>query len=360
MKIGTVKEIKNNENRVGLTPQAVHDYVLHGHQVYVESNAGVGSGFINEEYRASGATIISDASTVWNTVDMMVKVKEPLPVEYKYFRKGLILYTYLHLAAEERLLEALLKSEVTSVAYETIELEDRSLPCLKPMSQVAGRLAVIEGSKYLQTPYGGRGILINGVPGVSRANAVVIGAGTVGENAISSLVGLGANVTVLDVNLYKLEQLNQEYKNQITTLYSNTTNIISALVNADLVISCVLLPGAKAPKLIKTEYYKDMKLGAVIVDVAIDQGGSTEVSKPTTHSDPVFTVDGIIHYCVANMPGAVALTSTLALNNATIKFGLQIADKGIEKALEYKPITLGLNTYQGKITNGAVKESYKG
>jgi alanine dehydrogenase len=355
MKIGTVREIKNNEFRVGLTPGAVLEYTKVGHQVYVESNAGLGSSFSDAEYVASGATILPIAKEVWACVDMLIKVKEPIASEYQYLRKDLILYTYLHLAADEPLTKALLSNKVKAIAYETIIESDGSLPCLKPMSQVAGRLAVIEGSKYLLKPYGGKGILIGGVPGVERANVCVIGAGVVGENAVNYLVGLEADVTVLDINNTRLEYLEHLYRGQITTLYNNETNLVSALKRADLIISSVLLPGAKAPKLIKKEYYPLMKKGSVIVDVAIDQGGTTEVSRPTTHQDPIFVYEGIIHYCVANMPGAVSITSTQALNNATLKYGLLIANNGLDKALSLcVPLRQGLNTYNGLLTNKPV------
>jgi alanine dehydrogenase len=359
MIIGTVREIKNNENRVGLTPDAVKEYVKHGHKVLVEQGAGLGSNFSDSDYELSGAKIVKTAKEVWDIVDLIVKVKEPLESEYVYFRKNLVVYTYLHLAANESLVKALLKSGVNGVAYETIELEDHQLPCLKPMSQVAGRLAVIEAAKYLQTQNGGKGILINGVPGTRRANALVIGAGVVGENSIASLVGLGANVTVLDVSLHKLELLDHIYGNKITTLYSNETNLITALKTADIVISSVLLPGAKAPKLIKKSHYQYLQKGTVVVDVAIDQGGTTESSRPTSYTDPIFVEDGIIFYCVANMPGAVALTSTIALNNASLRYGLLIADFGLEKALKLnKALKNGLNTYQGKLTYKSVAEAF--
>jgi len=359
MIVGCVKEIKNSEFRVGLTPASVKEYVKNGHKVFIQSGAGIGSSYADNDYISAGASILHTAKEVWDISQMIVKVKEPLEEEFKYFRCGLIIFTYLHLAADEKLTKALLDNKVIGIAYETIKENDGSLPCLKPMSQVAGRLAVIEGAKYLQSPYGGRGLLIGGVPGVEKANCVVIGAGIVGENSISYLVGLQANVTVLDINVNRLETLSNQYKNKITTLYNNENNLIKSLKEADLVISSVLLPGARAPKVIKREYYAFMKKGAVIVDVAIDQGGSTEVSKPTTQKDQVFVVDGIIHYCVANMPGAVSLTSTQALNNATIKYGLEIANKGYKNALlENKALYLGLNTYNGKVTCLGVAKAF--
>ncbi len=351
MIIGCVKEIKKLEYRVGLTPGSVAEYVHHGHKVYIENNAGLNSGFANEAYVNAGAEILETAGDVWEKSDMIVKVKEPLAEEYKYFREDLILYTYLHLAADEALTMAMLESKVKGVAYETIILEDGSLPCLKPMSEVAGRLGVIEGAKHLEKPFGGSGILLSGVPGTKRANVAIVGAGVVGESALKMAVGLEANVTVLDINLDKLTHLDQIYGNKITTLYSNKHNLEEACVNADLIVSGVLLPGAKAPKLIKRSFYNKMKPGSVIVDIAIDQGGSTEVSKATYHDNPTFVVDGVVHYCVANMPGAVPQTSTLALNNATLKYGLLLADKGLEEAIRIsEPLKCGVNTYNGKCT----------
>lgn len=359
MIIGTVKEIKNNESRVGLTPSSVKEYIHHGHEVLVEQNAGINSGFTDDQYIDAGARIIKSAADVWKMSDMIVKVKEPLSSEYGYLREGLILYTYLHLAADEELTKALIESKTQGVAYETIELSDGSLPCLKPMSEVAGRLAAIEGSKYLEKPFGGSGVLISGVPGVDRANVVIIGAGVVGENALKMLVGMGANCTVLDVNLKKLTYLDDIYGNRITTLYSSADNIQRTLKEADLVVGAVLLPGAKAPKLIKTEYYKHMRKGSVIVDVAIDQGGSTEVSHPTTHDKPTFVIDDVIHYCVANMPGAVPRTSTIALNNATLRYGLMIADFGLDIAIgRSDALKKGVNTYHGQCTCKGVCEAF--
>jgi alanine dehydrogenase len=359
MNIGCVKEIKKLEFRVGLTPGSVNEYVRHGHKVYIETNAGLNSGFPDEEYVKVGAQILQTAKEVWEKSDMIVKVKEPLADEYQYFREGLVLYTYLHLAADQALTDALLAKKVKAVAYETIILEDGSLPCLKPMSSVAGRLGVIEGAKHLEKVMGGSGILISGVPGTKRANVAIIGAGVVGESALKMAVGLGANVTVLDINIDKLTYLDDIYGNRITTLYSNSHNIEEACKNADLIISGVLLPGAKAPKLIKREYYKNMRPGSVIVDIAIDQGGSTEVSKATYHDKPTFVVDGIVHYCVANMPGAVPQTSTVALNNSTLKYGLLIADKGLEEAMKIsKPLKYGINTYNGKCTCLGVCQAY--
>ena len=359
MIIGCVKEIKKLEYRVGLTPSSVKEYTNHGHKVYIENNAGLNSGFTNDEYIACGAEILQEAADVWNKSDMIVKVKEPLAAEYKYFREDLLLYTYLHLAADEPLTKAMLESKVKGVAYETIVEKDGSLPCLKPMSEVAGRLGVIEGAKHLEKPFGGSGILISGVPGTRRANVAIIGAGVVGESSLKMAVGLEANVTVLDINLNKLTHLDQVYGNKITTLYSNNHNIEQACINADLIVSGVLLPGAKAPKLIKRDFYSKMKPGSVIVDIAIDQGGSTEVSKATYHDNPTFVVDGVVHYCVANMPGAVPQTSTVALNNATLRYGLLLADKGFEEAIKIsEPLRHGVNTYDGKCTCPGVCEAF--
>lgn len=359
MIIGCVKEIKRLEFRVGLTPGAVKEYVNHGHIVYIENNAGLNSGFSNQEYIDYGAKIVEKASDVWKQSEMIVKVKEPLPEEYKYFRKDLILYTYLHLAANEPLTNALLDNQVKGIAYETIILDNRQLPCLKPMSQVAGRLGVIEGAKHLEKTFGGSGILISGVPGTKRANVTIVGAGVVGESALKMAVGLEANVTILDIDINKLGHLDEIYGNKINTLYSNGHNIEESCINADLVISGVLLPGAKAPKLIKRSFYKKMKLGSVIVDIAIDQGGSTEVSKVTYHDDPTFIVDGVVHYCVANMPGAVPQTSTVALNNSTLKYGVLVADNGLEKAMKIsEPLKYGVNTYAGLCTCSGVCKAF--
>lgn len=357
MIIGTVKEIKAQEYRVGLSPSSVNEYILNGHTVLIEKGAGEGAGFSDDEYRQYGAKIVDSAKEVWDTVDMIVKVKEPLEKEYGFFREGLIIYTFLHLAANEELTKKLLEYKVTGIAYETISEDGKTLPCLRPMSEAAGRLSVLEGVKYLQKPFGGRGLLLSGLPGVKRARVMIIGAGVVGMNALKMAVGLEARVTILDVNLQRLVEIDTLYGGKVTTLYSSEANIRETIKSQDLVIGAVLIPGAKAPKLIKREYYKTMEPGSVIVDVAIDQGGSTEVSRPTTHLDPVFTVDGITHYCVANMPGAVALTTTEALNNATLYYGLKIA-RGKKKALETIAIRRGVNTYKGKLTNEEVAKAF--
>ncbi len=351
MKIGCVKEIKNNEFRVGVTPDNVKAYVAAGHHVYIEKGAGLGSGFSDNEYVDAGASLIDNAADVWHLVDMMVKVKEPLEEEYTLFHEGLILYTYLHLAADKQQLDALLDGKVKAVAYETIE-ENGNLPCLAPMSQIAGRLSIQEGAKYLEKKFGGEGILLAGVPGTPKANVVILGGGTVGMNACKIAVGMGANVTILDVNLKRLEELDNIFGAHIQTLVSSDSNIERVLREADLVIGSVLIPGGSTPKLFKRKYLPEMKDGAVFVDVAIDQGGCGESSRVTTHDDPVFIEEGIVHYCVGNMPGAVPRTSTIALTNATLKYGLQIAQNGLEEASKVNgAIRTGVNCYLGKLTN---------
>ncbi len=350
MKIGCVKEIKNNEFRVGLTPDNVKAYVAHGHEVLIERGAGLGSGFTDAEYEAAGAKLYEAAAAVWDQCEMMVKVKEPLPEEYDEFHEGLIIFTYLHLAADREQTEALLRGKVKGVAYETLIEKDGSLPLLAPMSQIAGRLSIQQGAKFLEKPNGGEGILLAGVPGTYKANVVILGGGTVGANACKMAVGLGANVTIIDINLKRLEYLDDIFGARIQTLVSTDANIEHAVKDADLVIGSALIPGAATPKLFKKKYLKEMKTGAVFVDVAIDQGGCGETSHVTTHTDPVFTIDGVIHYCVGNMPGAVPRTSTIALTNATLRYGLMIADKGLEKAAESYPVLYSaINTYAGKL-----------
>ena len=359
MKIGCVKEIKNNEYRVGLTPDNVKAYVAAGHHVYMEKGAGMGSGFSDAEYVEAGASLLDNAQDVWRLVDMMVKVKEPLEEEYPLFHDGLILYTYLHLAADKGQTDALLAGKVKAVAYETIQEKDRSLPCLAPMSQIAGRLSIQEGAKYLEKKFGGEGILLAGVPGTPKANVVILGGGTVGMNACKIAVGMGANVTILDVNLKRLEELDNMFGAHIQTLVSNDSNIERALKNADLVIGSVLIPGGSTPKLFKKKYLPEMKNGAVFVDVAIDQGGCGESSHVTTHDDPVYTEQGVVHYCVGNMPGAVPRTSTIALTNATIKYGLEIAASGLEDACKKdNAVAMGVNCYMGKLTNKNVADAH--
>ena len=359
MKIGCVKEIKNNEFRVGLTPDNVKAYVAAGHHVYMEKGAGVGSGFSDNEYVDAGASLIDNAADVWNLADMIVKVKEPLEEEYPLFHDGLILYTYLHLAADKQQMDALLNGKVKAVAYETLQETDRSLPLLAPMSQIAGRLSIQEGAKYLEKRFGGEGILLAGVPGTPKANVVILGGGTVGMNACKIAVGMGANVTILDVNLKRLEQLDNMFGAHIQTLVSTDSNIERVVREADLVIGSVLIPGASTPKLFKKKYLPEMKNGAVFVDVAIDQGGCGESSHVTTHDDPVYIEEGVVHYCVGNMPGAVPRTSTIALTNATLRYGLQIAEAGLEEACRKSPvICTGVNCYDGKLTNKNVAEAH--
>ncbi len=358
MKIGLIKEIKVHEYRVGLTPDCVASYVGAGHSVYVEKGAGEGAGFGDEEYESRGAVIIEDKKRIFDESDMIVKVKEPLPQEYDLFKEGQILYTYLHLAADPKQAEALMKKSVKAVAYETITDDNGHLPCLTPMSEIAGRLATQEGAKYLEKPFGGRGVLLGGVPGVKRGNVVIIGGGIVGMNACKMAVGLGANVTILDISADRLAYYDDIFGSLVTTLYSNRTNILNAIKEADLVIGAVLIPGAAAPKLVLKEDLKLMKKASVIVDVAIDQGGCFETSHATYHDNPTYVVNGVVHYCVANMPGAVSLTSTLALTSNTLKYGLAIANKGLEKAIaEDKNLLNGLNVYEGKCTNRAVAKS---
>ena len=358
MIIGVAKEIKNNEFRVGLTPNAASEYVKAGHTVLIEKDAGVGSSFPNEEYVAAGCQIVETAAEAW-AADMVIKVKEPLESEYKYFRKDLILYTYLHLAADKPLTEALLATGVKAIAYETIVGRNGGLPCLAPMSEIAGRMSIQEGAKYLERPFGGRGVLLGGVPGVKRGNVVILGAGKVGSNAAMMAMGLNANVTITDVNLDRLAQLDEEFGSKLTTLYSTDANIREVIKDADLVIGSVLLPGKATPKLLRKEHLALMKPGAVIVDVAIDQGGCCETSHATTHADPIYMVDGIVHYCVANIPGAVSNTSTQALVNRTLPYGLQLANKGVEAACKAdKGLMLGVNCYDGKCTFAGVAEAF--
>ena len=359
MKVGCVKEIKNNEFRVGMTPDNVKSYVNAGHDVYIEKGAGEGSGFLDAEYEAAGAKMIDTAKEVWDTVEMMIKVKEPLPEEYPLFHEGLILYTYLHLAADKPQTDALLGAKVKGVAYETLIERNGSIPLLAPMSQIAGRLSIQEGAKYLEKRFGGEGVLLAGVPGTPKANIVILGGGSVGTNACKIAVGMGANVTIMDINLQRLAYLDDIFGARIQTLVSNDANIEKAVKEADLVIGCVLIPGKSAPKIFKKKYLKEMKPGAVFVDVAVDQGGCGETTKVTYHDDPIFIEDGVVHYCVGNMPGAVPRTSTIALTNATLKYGLQIAGKGLETACKENDVIFsGINTYDGKLTCKNVADSF--
>lgn len=359
MVVGVVKEIKNNEKRIGLTPECVADFVAAGHEVLVEKDGGLGAGFSNEEYEAEGAKIIDTAAEVWQQSDMIVKVKEPIESEYQYLRKDQILYTYLHLAADKPLTDALLKAGTKAVAYETIRDEQGGLPCLTPMSEIAGRMAALQGAKYVEGTFGGEGILLAGVPGVKRGKVTIIGGGMVGTNAAKIAMGLGADVTILDISARRLAYLDDVFGARLQTLYSSRANIKKAIAEADVVIGAVLIPGKKTPKLVKREDLKLMKKGAVLVDVAVDQGGCFETTKATTHEDPIFVVDGIVHYCVANMPGAVAKTATQALVNTTLSLGLEIANKGLEQALrDNKCLIPGVNCYDGKCTLDGVAEAY--
>lgn len=358
MKIGCPKEVKDNENRVGLTPNAAQAYVAAGHVVYIEKGAGFGSSIPDDEYTAAGAEILPDADAVWSSSDMIVKVKEPMPVEYPRMRENQLIYTYFHFAADEELTKVCMERKIIALAYETVE-EGGSLPLLKPMSEVAGRMASLMGAFYLAKPQGGRGLLPMGVTGVAPAEVMVVGGGVVGANAARVAAGFGAKVTILDVNLNRLEYLGEVMPPNVTPLYSDNVSIEACLKRADIVVGAVLIPGAVAPKLVKKSHLKLMKPGSVLVDVAIDQGGCCETSHPTKHSDPIFVVDNVIHYCVANMPGAYARTSTFALNNATIRYGLMLANKGIQKACrENEALKKGLNMYKGIITFKAVAEAF--
>ncbi len=349
MRIGCVKEIKPHEYRVGLTPSDVKAYVSRGHQVKIQQKAGTEAGFEDILYKEAGAEIVSDVKTIYDNSDMIIKVKEPLPEEYDLFHEDQILFTYLHLAANRRLTNILMKKRIKAVAYETIEEEEGHLPCLQPMSEIAGRLSVQEGAKYLEKTFGGRGVLLGGVPGVSRGIIGIIGGGVVGTNACKIATGIGADVTIIDINASRLSYLDDIFGSRITTLYSTDANIEFILKKCDLLIGAVLLPGAKAPVLVTREHLKIMKKGAVIVDVAVDQGGCVETIHPTTHDDPVYVVDDVVHYGVANMPGAVALSSTNALTSTTLPYGIMIAEMGLEGACKHsKAVKLGVNTYKGK------------
>lgn len=357
MIIGLPKEIKDNENRVGMTPGAVKALTRRGHQVLVESGAGLGSSLSDEEYAAAGATLVRSAAQAWDA-EMVVKVKEPVASEYGNLRQGLILFTYLHLAADRPLTEALLAAGVTGIAYETVQMDDGRLPLLMPMSEVAGRMSTQVGATYLQKTHGGRGVLMGGVPGVAPANVAVLGGGTVGVNAARVAVGLGARVTVLDVNHDRLKYLDDIYRGALQTRVSDEYNIEEVVYEADLVIGAVLIPGGRAPWLITRDMLKNMRRGSVIVDVAVDQGGCVETTRPTTHSQPTYEVDGVLHYCVANMPGAVPRTSTFALNNQTMNYTLRIASEGLDALRGSRPLQLGLNTHRGLLTYEGVAEAF--
>lgn len=359
MIVGVPKEVKDHEARVGLVPSGVGALVEAGHTVLIEAGAGQKSTLSDEEYEEFGAEIVPNAADVWGRSELIVKVKEPQPSEYDFLRPGLTLFTYLHLAPLPELTSKLIEKRVNAVAYETIREKDGSLPLLTPMSEVAGRMAVQVGAQYLESPNGGRGILLGGIPGVAAANVAILGGGVVGHNAAKMAVGLGAHVTIIDRNLDRLRALDDIYNSQIVTLASNTWTIRETLRLADLVVGAVLIPGAAAPKLVRRDMIKSMKRGSVVVDVAIDQGGCFETSRPTTHTDPTYFVDDVLHYCVSNMPAAVPHTSTFGLTNATFPYVLQLASKGLEKACADSPaICEGVNTFQGHITYAAVAESH--
>ncbi len=359
MKIGVPKEIKNNENRVAIIAAGVQNLVGNGHQVFIETKAGLGSGISDQHYLEAGAIILTEAEEVFAEAEMIIKVKEPLAEEYNYFRKGQILFTYLHLAADLELTKALMEKGVVSIAYETIQLADGSLPLLIPMSEVAGRLAVQAGACFLEKPHGGKGVLLGGVPGVKPAKVVILGGGTVGINSAKMAVGLGADVTILDLNAKQMRYLDDIFRGRVKTIMSNSYRILEEIRDADLVIGAVLIPGAKAPYLVTAEMLKEMQPGTVIADVAIDQGGCIETTYPTTHDDPVFTKEGIVHYSVANMPGAVPRTSTYALTNVTIPYAVELANKGYKRALrENAYLAKGLNICDGEITYQAVAEAF--
>jgi alanine dehydrogenase len=359
MIVGVLKEIKVEENRVCMTPAGVEIMKQNHHEVLVENNAGVGSGFNNEAYRTAGAEIVDTPQEIFKRSEMVMHVKEPLPAEYELIREGQIVFTYLHLAAAEELTNALIKSGSINIAYETIQKPDGSLPLLTPMSEVAGRMAIQQGAKYLEMAQGGHGILLGGVPGVDPGTVVIIGGGIVGINAAKMACGLGAKVYILDMNLERLRYLSDVMPANCFLLMSKPTTVRRLIKEADVVVGAVLIPGAKAPKLVTREMLQTMKKGAVLVDVAIDQGGCFETSKATTHGDPIYNVEGVVHYCVANMPGAVPKTSTLALTNATLPYAVEIANKGWKKAMQENPeIKYGANVVKGNVTYQGVSEAF--
>jgi len=359
MVIGVPKEIKTAENRVALVPAGAEALVQAGHRVLVERGAGNGSGFEDDAYARAGATIVDSAAEVWANAEMILKVKEPIEPEWPLMRRDQVIFTYFHFAASEALTRAVMDSGAVAIAYETVQLPTGELPLLTPMSEVAGRLAVQQGAKYLEKYFGGRGVLLGGVPGVPPATVVILGGGTVGSNAARMAAGLGARVVILDISLNRLRYLSEVMPANVTLLYSNRHNILAQLEQADLLIGAVLLPGAKAPNLVRREDLKRMKQGAVVVDVAVDQGGCVETIRPTTHDNPIYVVDGVIHYGVANMPGAVPYTSTLALTNATFPYALTLANKGWREACRSdRSLALGLNVVQGKVTYPGVAEAF--
>lgn len=359
MIIGVPKEIKPSENRVALTPAGVMEFVGRGHTVYVQSTAGDGSGFPDEEYVAAGANILPAIEDVYGIAEMIIKVKEPIAKEYDLIKPNQLLFTYFHFASYEPLTKAMIASNAVCLAYETVESPDRSLPLLVPMSEVAGRMAIQQGAKYLEKPQQGRGVLLGGVPGVPPAKVLVLGGGVVGTQAAKMAAGLGAMVTILDVSLKRLRYLSDVMPANVITMYSNEYTIRRLIKNHDLIVGAVLIPGAKAPNLITREMLRDMRPGTVIVDVAVDQGGCIETCKPTTHDDPTFIIDEVVHYCVANMPGAVPYTSTIALTNATLPYALQLADKGWKKACaDNNELKLGLNVVNGKVVYKGVSDAF--
>ncbi len=359
MIVGVPKEIKNNENRVALTPAGAFELTKRGHTVYVQSTAGDGSGFVDEEYAEAGAHMLPTIEEVYDKAEMIMKVKEPIESEYKLIKKDQLVFTYFHFASYEPLTRAMISSGAVCLAYETVELPDRSLPLLVPMSEVAGRMAIQAGAKYLEKPIKGRGVLLGGVPGVSPGKVLILGGGIVGTQAAKMAAGLGAQVIIMDISLPRLRYLADIMPLNVTTLYSNEYNIRNHIQDADLIIGAVLIPGAKAPNLITRDMLKTMRPGTVLVDVAVDQGGCIETCKPTTHENPTFIIDDVVHYCVANMPGAVPYTSTIALTNATLPYALQLADKGWVKACqENQPLKLGLNVVKGKVVYKGVADAF--
>ena len=359
MKIGIPKEIKNNENRVGMTPAGVSELVKHGHEVFVQHTAGEGSGFSDDDYLSVGASIVPTIEETYAVADMIIKVKEPIEPEYKLVKRGQLLFTYFHFACDRELTEAMIESGGVCLAYETVQLNNGALPLLIPMSEVAGRMAIVNGAYYLQKMQGGKGKLICGVPGVKPAKVLVLGGGVVGEAAARVAAGMGADVVIADISLPRLRQLDMELPDNVTTLYSSRHNIEKELADVDIVVGSVLIPGDITPHLITADMLKKMERGTVLVDVAIDQGGCFETSRPTTHSEPVYEIDGIIHYAVANIPGAVPNTSTMALTNATLKYALALADKGWQQACREDPaLYRGLNIVEGKVTFKAVADAF--
>jgi alanine dehydrogenase len=358
--VGVPKEIKTDEYRVAMIPVGVEELTRAGHQVLIQAGAGSGSGISDEQYAANGAEIVASAADIWRRADLIVKVKEPLQTEWRLWHSGQIIFTYFHFAADEALTQAVLKSGATAIAYETIKDPRGGLPLLTPMSEVAGRMSIQEGAKFLERPFEGRGILLGGVPGVLPANVVVLGGGVVGANAAKTAAGLGANVLILDINLDRLRYLDDVMPPNVTTVFSDRHNILDSIQRADLVIGAVLIPGAKAPRLVRREDLKRMPTRAVIIDVAIDQGGCIETSRPTTHSEPTYIIDDIVHYCVTNMPGAVGRTSTYALTNVTLPYVLQLSRKGFDRAIrENAGLAEGVNIRNGAVTNAAVAETFK-